>query len=233
MHTLKATTKERLEMLASCPLFQDLHAEELSALARVVSPREYDRGDMLFFQGDRADGFYIIVGGRVEIHRRAPNGRRQLLRVFGPGELCGEVPVFQGGSFPATATAAENVRALWVPGEKFLDVADRHGEILLEMLAVLSLRLRRFVNLIDDLSLKEVSARLAKHLLDLSVKTACDVVTIETTKTLLAGRLGTVSETLSRTLKKMQKRAVIEVRGRTVTILDRDALTALAAGVKL
>ena len=102
------------------------------------------------------------------------------------------------------------------------------------MLAVLSGRLRHLVQLVEDLSLKEVSARLAKYLLDLSLRgDGGAVVVLETTKTVLASRLGTVAETLSRTLTRMQRRGIIRVQGRTIAITDADGLQALAAGMKL
>jgi CRP/FNR family transcriptional regulator len=99
------------------------------------------------------------------------------------------------------------------------------------MLATLSRRLRRFVGLIDDLALKDVSARLARHLLELAEVAGGDQIELETTKVVLASRLGTVAETLSRTLRKMQRKKLIVVDGRRITILDEDGLQDIADGV--
>jgi len=107
-------------------------------------------------------------------------------------------------------------------------------EILFSMLGVLSTRLRHLVQLVDDLSLKEVSARLAKHLLDLSARAGgIRTVELETSKAMLAGRLGTIAETLSRTLAKLKRRGIVRVHRHRVTILDPAKLQALAAGMKL
>lgn len=104
---------------------------------------------------------------------------------------------------------------------------------MLTILATLSRRLRRFVGLIDDLSLKDVSARLAKYLLELAEREGRDVVTLSTTKSVLASRLGTIAETLSRTFRKLQSREMIDVHDRTIRIVNREALRDIAEGMKL
>lgn len=233
MKTIRANLETRRDLLRSSELFAGVPEEACGELASGTSLRAFEAGEFLFQQGETADGFYVVAEGRVKICRFAPDGREQVLHVMGPGDLCGEVPVFQGGRYPASAIAAGAGRGLYVPGDRFLALAESHPEVLLEMLAVLSMRLRRFVALIDDLSLKEISARLAKHLLDLRARQGADTVRLETTKTLLAGRLGTVAETLSRTFGKMQRRCMIESGGKTIRLLDADALAALAAGEKL
>lgn len=202
-------------------------------MAAVSLPRAYEDGEMLFLQGDRAEGFFVVGEGHIRVCRLGRDGREQTLHRLGAGEVCGEVPVFQGGRYPATAMAEGDLTALYVPGDAFLALAEEEPGLLLEMLAVLARRLRRFVDLVDDLALKEISARVAKHLLDLRVRQAGETVRLETAKQALAARLGTVAETLSRTLGKMQKRGIVAVEGRTVRILDRDGLDALAAGAKL
>jgi len=161
------------------------------------------------------------------------DGREQILHMFGAGEICGEVPVFEGEAYPASAVAVDTLETLYVPRKDFLALGKRRPEILLEMLAVLSLRLRRFVHLIDDLSLKEVSARVAKYLLDLHARAETETVQLDSTKATLASRLGTIAETLSRTLRKMQQRKVIDVAGRQITIVDREELIELAAGKRV
>jgi CRP/FNR family transcriptional regulator, dissimilatory nitrate respiration regulator len=228
-----STMQSHAAILGACPVFSALPPRELEALGAIGLERVFDTGDYLFHQGVRAQGFYAVAAGRVRVHCVGADGREQILRVFGPGEICGEVPVFQGTTYPASAAATEPTRALYLPGDAFRRLARRYPDMLFSMLADLSLRLRRFVQLIDDLSLKEVSARLAKHLLDASVRAGQQTFTLATTKAMLAARIGTVPETLSRILRKMQKRRMIDVDGRSITILDRDALLDLAAGMKL
>ncbi len=225
---------ERLARLQDCPLFSGLPEDELRLLAKLAGRRDYAAGESLFRQGDRAEGFYVVVKGQLKVCRLGREGREQVLHILGPGEVCGEVPVFQGGHYPATAMAVGSLSTLYIPGDKFLELGLRQPEILLEMLAILSVRLRGFVRLIDDLSLQEISARLAKHLLDLEARQGhAGELRLECAKTVLAARLGTVAETLSRTLRKLQDRQIVTVTGKTVRLLDREALQDVAAGMKL
>jgi len=225
---------DRAAIVCMAPNFEGLADAGARALAEVGALREYSEGEYLFQQDEKAMGFHIVVDGAVNVLRVNPDGRQQVLHVFeGGGELCGEVPVFEGSTYPAAAVATESTRTLYLPRDALLAVARKHPEILLKMLATLSMRLRRFVTLIDDLSLKDVSSRLAKHLLDLAAQGGSSRVTLKTTKTVLASQLGTIAETISRTFRKLQSLEIIDVRGRRIMILDEAALREVAAGMKI
>lgn len=233
MQTVRSNLKERTGILHRCSLFDRLSPRELEDVARMSIVRAYANDEYVFIQDEKAHGFYVVADGRLKVHRMGVDGREQILHMFGAGEMCGEVPVFEGEAYPASAAAVGPLHALYLPRREFLALGKRRPEILMEMLAVLSLRLRRFVHLIDDLSLKEVSARLAKYLLDLHAHGGSAMVELDSSKATLAARLGTIAETLSRTLRKMQQRKVIDVDGRRVTIMDRERLIELAAGERL
>ncbi len=231
MRTKPVDAAVKAMMLRASSVFNGISAAGLQILAQVAMWREYEAGEPLFHQDGVADGFFVLVDGSITVYRTGLDGRQQILHVFeDAGEVCGEVPVFEGGSYPASADAAGNVRALYLPRAGFLEVTRRHPEILLEMLAVLSRRLRRFVGLIDDLSLKDVSARLAKSLLVYSTDVHDDAFELTISKGMLASRLGTIAETLSRTLRKLQQAGVIAVEGRTIRILKRERLEMMAEG---
>ena len=230
MKELTLNQASRAERLAECGALQPLPADALDSLARAARIRQFEPGEMLLLQDTPAEGFYALLEGKVKVHRLGPEGRNQVIGVLSAGELLGEVPVFQGTGYPASAEAIGPVAAAWVPGETFLELAEAHPDMLLEMLAVLAQRLRRMVGLIEQLSLMEVPARLAKHLLDLRSRTRADRVRLETSKRMLAGRLGTSAETLSRTLRKLQQRKMIDVSGPYVTVRDVEGLLAVAAG---
>ncbi|HRU05386.1 MAG TPA: Crp/Fnr family transcriptional regulator [Candidatus Brocadiia bacterium] len=233
MKSLRVSLDEKVKALGACPIFSGLAGTDLRRLAGVVSLRVFEAGELLFTQGAAAEGFYALVSGGARVFRFGQDGREQALHLFGPGELCGEVPVFHGGKYPASAAAQGETQAFYVPGKAFLDLAFERPGMLLEMLAELSSRLRRFVGLIDDLSLKEAPARLAKALLDMRVQQGRDDVRLEMAKGALASRLGVNAATLSRTFRKMEDRGVIAVKGRTIRVLDAAGLGALAAGEKL
>jgi CRP/FNR family transcriptional regulator len=233
MQRLASTAEERAEALAACPLFADLSAADLRALAGVAVRRGYEKGETLFLQGRPAEGFFLPVAGRVRVSRYSAEGREQVLHLFGPGEPVGEVPVFEGGAYPATATAQEALESLYLPREGFRRLAGESPELLLRLLGCLAGRLRHFVELVDDLALKEVAARLARHLLVLSAAAGeADRVELESSKAVLAARLGTLAETLSRTLGRLQERGLVAVDGRRIELRDRRALADLAAGVE-
>jgi CRP/FNR family transcriptional regulator len=147
--------------------------------------------------------------------------------------MCGEVAMFEGKTYPATAQAMADGRTLYLGRADFLEAARNRPELLLTMLGVLSRRLRRFVELIDDLSLKEVSTRLARRLCEMAAGKAGDTVALQATKATLAAQIGTIPETLSRTLARMQQRGVLRVTRKEIVIANRKALEALAEGEKL
>lgn len=233
MRQTDAPLDARAAMLARFDLFEPMDEADRRLLAGALAVRAFAANEVLFTQDDPAEGFYGVVSGRVKVHRIGADGREQILHLFGPGQVVGEVAVFQGGAYPAGAIALEKSETLYFPRAAFLEVGRERPEVLLAMLGILSTRLRRFVNLIDDLALKEVSARLAKYVLDRAVRAGADEVRLDIPKATLAARLGTIAETLSRTLTKMQNRGFIAVDGRTIQVLDHAGLESLAAGEKL
>ena len=234
MKRITEPIEKRIEWLSACSLFSELSSDYVTALAEVSHARVYEPGEVLFHGGANADGLHIIVDGRVKVCRYGADGREQVLHIFEGGEPCGEVAVFEGRVFPATAEAIAPSRSLFILRDDFLGIARKRPELLLGMLAVLSRRLRRFVDMIDDLSLKEVSTRLAGHLLQLSAASVKkNVVELGTSKVMLASRLGVVAETLSRTLARMQSKGIIQVEGRRVMLKDIETLERLAKGEKL
>jgi len=224
----------KIEQIAQVVLFQGLPEEQLKKVAAIALEQKFKRGDTLFLEGAVAAGFYTIVAGKVKIFKLSLDGKEQILHIFGPGECFGEVPVFAGGNFPAHAEALEETRVLFFPRNGFAELIRNEPSLAMNMLAVLSMRLRQFTHLIEDLSLKEVPSRLAVYLLYLSDRRGkAAAVNLDITKGQLASLLGTIPETLSRILNKMSQIELIEVQGRKIKLLDRQALENLAAGEKL
>ncbi len=215
----------KLSVIASNRLFQGLPENELSAIDRIAVEKRYGRGETIFFEGDEGNGFYLVMDGRVKVFKMSLQGKEQILHIFGEGEPFGEVPVFHGQPFPATAEALVKTRVLFFPRKEFVQVVTQSPSIALNMLAVLSMRLRRFASQIESLSLKEVPARLASYLLYLSEEQGgVDSIELEISKGQLASLLGTIPETLSRIFGKMSEEGLIEVQGRNIHLLDRTGL---------
>lgn len=221
------------DRLRHIPLFEGLPDRELEALASITITKRYSRGNTIFSEGESAAGFHVLTYGKVKIFKISPDGKEQILHVFGPGEPFGEVPVFEGRSYPANALALEDCRSLFFPRTDFVHLIERMPSLALNMLAELSRRLRRFTVLIDALSLKEVPGRLAGHLLHLSEQQdGADAVRLDVTKRHLAAMLGTIPETLSRIVARMDQAGFITSDGKTFTLRDRKALTELRDGVR-
>ncbi|MDH3328111.1 MAG: Crp/Fnr family transcriptional regulator [Desulfobulbaceae bacterium] len=213
------------KIIAESILFSGLSEGELEKIARIAVPKSFGRGEAVFFEGDEGNGFYMVLEGRVKIFKMSMEGKEQILHIFGPGEPFGEVPVFHGQPFPANAMALVKSKLIFFPRREFIDLVTANPSLALNMLAMLSLRLRRFANQIESLSLKEVPGRLAAYLLYLSEEQGPAAhVTLDIPKGQLASLLGTIPETLSRIFSKMTDEGLIRVEGRTIYIDDFEGL---------
>jgi CRP/FNR family transcriptional regulator, dissimilatory nitrate respiration regulator len=220
------------KQLSNIPLFQGLEPQYLQTLARIAIKKFFKRGETVFAEGDPGIGFHIITSGRIKVYKTSPDGKEQILHIMSQGEPFGEVPVFTGQRFPAYAEALADTNTLFIPRDDFINLIRTEPSVALSMLSVLSLRLKRFTSLIEDLSLREVPGRLAAYLLYLSERDKeTDEINLEISKTQLASILGTIPETLSRILARMTKEAIIESDDkRHIRICDRSAIEELAAG---
>ena len=215
--------------LARCLLFAELPEEQLAWVAEIARVRRYGRQEAVFFEGDGADGFYLVAEGRVKVFKQSAEGREQILHILGPGEVFGEVPVLHGSPrFPANATCLEKSVLLFIPRQGFVELVQDHPSLALRMLAILALRLRRFTAQVEALSLQEVPARLAGHLLYLRDEQGGRRIDLTIPKGQLASLLGTTPETLSRIFARMSESGAIRVQGRIVTIEDEERLLEFA-----
>lgn len=215
----------KLQYITGCDLFNGLPQEQLEKIAEIGVSKKYGRGTSIFFEGDDGDGFYLIAEGKVKVFKLSLSGKEQILHIFGGGEIFGEVPVFNGTPFPATAQTLASSQLIYFPRKSFIELITRYPSISLNMLAILSLRLRRFTTQIENLSLKEVPQRLAGYLLYLMDEQGNhQQVTLDISKGQLASLLGTIPETLSRIFAKMGEEGLIAVKGREIEILDQDGL---------
>jgi CRP/FNR family transcriptional regulator len=215
-------------------LFKGLSPEQLDEISAIVVERKYRRGELIFMEGDGADGFYIVADGQVKIFKTSLEGKEQILHIYGPGNPFGEVPVFSGSKFPANALALISSQILFLPRNAFVELIARHPSLSMNMLGELSMRLREFTVQIENLSLKEVPSRLASYLIYLArEQNTQDRVTLNISKGQLAGLLGTIPETLSRIFAKMTGQALIRVEAKDIHLLDPAGLEELAATGKL
>ncbi len=216
-------------VVSSIPLFNGLSAGQVEAITAIATEKRYARNQTVFSEGEPARGFYIIAEGKVKIFKLSLDGKEQILHIYGPGDPFGEVPMFAGGKFPANAQALVASRLIFLPRRDFARLLAVHPSLAMNMLAVLSRRLREFTVQIENLSLKEVPGRLAAYLLYLSTEQDdSDRVQLPISKGQLASLLGTIPETLSRIFAKMTDQGMINVQGRRITIANRQAMEELA-----
>ena len=201
---------------------------QLKVLSSIAVRLTFKREDMIFHDGDKGDGIYIVETGKIKVFKLSLDGREQILHIYGPGHMFGEVPVFQGKSFPASSMTLEPSNIIFLPRDRFVALISTTPALSMNILADLSRRLRAFTIQIEALSLKEVPARLAAYILTLSKEQKNSVqVHLPISKALLSNLIGTTPETISRMLKKMGDAGLIRVQTRTIKILDKEGLIEL------
>jgi len=221
--------KTTLNVIAQTPLFKGLPQNQLQDIQKIAIEKQVAKGETIFLDGENCNGFYLIVSGMVKIFKLSADGKEQILHFFGPSEPIGEVPVFSGQPFPANAEAILNCHLIFFPRHAFVHLISSNPSLSLNMLAILSLRLREFTIQIESLSLKEVPARLAAYLIYLSSEQRKEnSVTLSISKGQLASLLGTIPETLSRIFAKMTEQGFIKVKGKTIQLIDLAGLKNLS-----
>ncbi len=226
------------ELLKQCPLFAGLKPEDLRRIRAVASLRKVGKKEILFGEGEEAKGFYVILSGKIKLYKMSSDGKEQILHVVSAPDAFAEAALFLEGSYPAFAEALADSQLLFFPKREFIQLIERNPQLSINMIVSLSHFLRRFASLIEELSLKEVSSRVAKYFIDLSIRSSKEgknprEVELDLNKSQLASKLGTISETLSRTLTKMKAKEVIDVKKNKILILNQKLLEEMASGVKI
>lgn len=220
-------------------LFKGLSESQLERIQSITVEQHYKKGDAIFWEGDEGTGFFIVSKGMVKIFKVSSEGKEQILHIYGPGHPFGEVAVFAGQSFPANAQAVEESDLFFFSRKAFIDLIAKHPSLALNMLAILSMRLRQFTVQVENLSLKEVPGRLASYLIYLANEHMKDTpfgsnqVMLPISKGQLASLLGTIPETLSRILNRMSAQGIITVQGATIVLENREALESLVINGRL
>ena len=223
-----------LKIISSIPLFQNVQEEDLKKIRAIAVDKFFNKGRTVFSEGDKGNGFYLVADGKVKIYKVSMDGKEQILHIYGPGSPFGEVAVFAGKNFPANAETLLKSHLLFFPRAAFIELISDNPSLSLNMLAMLSMRLRQFTVQVENLSLKEVPGRLASYLIYLTREQGTEeIVALPVSKGQLASLLGTIPETLSRILGKMSMSGLIAVDGREIKLLDLTGLVDLAENGKL
>ena len=217
------------EVLRRVPLFAELSETELKFLAERAVPRRYAPGELVFTESDPCGGLFVVESGTVRLFKTSAGGREQVLTIEKPGNSIAELPVFDGGKYPASAAAVEEAQLLFVSKQDFHSLCLTHPAVALKVIRVVGARLRRLVYIIEELSFTTVRSRLISLLLRLAREQARGAtgevqITLPATNQELASHIGTVRELVSRNLSRLQAEGLIKLDGRTVTIPKLAAL---------
>jgi CRP-like cAMP-binding protein len=220
------------EILRKALLFANLPPDDLRCLADIAILRRCEKKKTIFREGDRADGFFIVSAGSVKVFKLSEDGKEQVLHIVGPGQSFAEATVFEGGTFPAHAEALDDSELAFLPKKQFIDLLERNPRIALRMMSSLSKWLKRMTDLVESIALRDVESRLVRYLSEEMKNRGVapkdgTVYELNIGKKVLASRLGTVPETFSRTLKKLQEEGKIRVKGKQILILKADSLFSL------
>jgi len=215
--------------LGKVPLFSGLSESELGFLLARVGVRHYAAGQTVFSEGEPCAGLYVVESGSVRIFKSSAGGREQVLSVEGPGGSVAELPVFDGGSYPASVVAIEDSVLLFVSKDDFQALCVAHPQVALKVLKVVGTRLRRLVGIIEELSFTTVRHRLGAYLLRLAQSDGTRIkegvqVTLPANNQELAAQIGTVRELISRNLSRFQAEGLITLDGRTLVIRNMKKL---------
>lgn len=219
------------ETLKKVPIFSGLTDAELQFLAQRTVPRHYQQGEIVFSEGEPCSGLYVVDSGHIRIFKSSASGREQVLGIEGPGSSVAELPIFDGGSYPASVAAIRDATLLFVSKQDFQQLCLSHPQVALKVLRVVGARLRRLVGIIEELSFTTVRHRLASFLVRAAKQEGKRTpngieITLPASNQELASQIGTVRELVSRNLSRFQAEGMIEIDGREVTLRDLKALEA-------
>lgn len=221
------------DSLRKIPLFSELSIKHLRQITSVSKLKRFLKHEILFKEDDYYTGFYILLKGVIKVYKISNAGKESIVHIIRPFNVFADIPLFEGGNYPVNAEALKESLALFIPKEKFLFLIKENSDLCLKMLAGFAKRLKSLVNQLEDLTSKEIPNRLAKYILKEIKSAGTDklpepFVKLSVPKSTIAAYLGTITETLSRTFKKLQNEGIIKVSGKKIFVTDPKRLRELA-----
>jgi len=223
------------ESLEHTALLAGLDEAGREALAAMAVARHAAAGTPLFREGEPADGFYVVLDGRVKVYKLSPDGRQQILHVFGPGQAFAEAAMFAAETFPAFAETLAESRLAFFPRDRFVKGLAERPALALGLITSLARLCHQLAGLVEQLALSDVAGRLARYLVDLARRKGVALeagsrLRLDLPKAELARHLGTAPETLSRALGRLAAADLLTVDGGTLVLRRAEGLEAMASG---
>jgi CRP/FNR family transcriptional regulator len=221
-----AHVKTPCDLVHAFPFFAGLDEPTYDELLAGAATRRYEKGETLFLEGEHCKGLFLVQSGVIKIYKLSESGKEQILTLARSGDSVAELPLFDDGPYPASASAMEDSTLLFIPAATFNELLLKRPQLCRSIITALAQRLRKLVGLVEDLSLRHVRERLARLLIEESGGKR--VFRLAYTNEELAARLGSVRDVVSRTLSALQADGLIRLEGRRVEILDPRELAELA-----
>jgi len=217
-----------LEFLRQIPYFAGLSDPELERVRPLVRARSFQRGDVILLEGEPCQAIYFIRAGRVKVFKTSPEGKEQVLKIMKPGDTFNEVPVFDCGPNPASAEAMDDTSVYLISGGDMQRLMREIPAISSNVIRILASRLRHLVELVEDLSFRHVTGRVAKILLQHARDSSAIDGGSRLTQQQMATMAGTAREMVGRALKGLEQAGAIRIERGRIAILNRDLLERLS-----
>lgn len=224
MQSLKIDNREKLNTLRANIFFRGLGDESLDELAASTTLRRFERGEVLFWEGDPCAGLHIIQTGSVKLFRVSPLGRQHIIRVIQEGDTCNEVPVFDGGENPVNVEALEET-TVWVVDSRAVQALMRKDPAFMQKtIQNLARMMRHLVEMVSEMAFYQVTHRLARLIGEIPPEDLRGDGPTRWTQDQLAARLGTVREVVARSLRELERSGAINIENRRIFIKDNEVL---------
>jgi CRP-like cAMP-binding protein len=217
-----------IEMLRKISYFSTLSPDELAQIATVTAEHHYNRGDLILIEGETEGALYYVCSGLIKVFKASPEGKEQVLRLIGPGYTFNDVPALDGGPNPASAAAVEPASVYVIRRSGLRKLITTRPEVAEAVVLTLAKTLRHLVALVEDLSLRHVTARVAKILLAQEISAQQSQQVHRLTQTEMAALVGSTREVVGRALKELETAGAIEMRHGQAVVLNRERLRMIA-----
>ena len=218
MKSIESKASEKLKILKGNEYFDELSESILKDIAEHMHLREYQRGDVLFWEGDPCDGLHIVEHGSAKIFKLSPQGRQYIVRILQEGDTFSEVPAFDEGTNPVNVEALETCRVWVINNQKLHELIMAHPVFAQKVLVNFGKMLRGMVRMVSEMAFYQVTHRLARLIAEMRQEKSAPHWTQEQ----LAARLGTVREVVARSMKELERSGAIKVEDRRIQIIDQE-----------
>lgn len=224
---LEASGKSKL--LHHCPICAGLGSESLTAIAHIATEKTYEKGQSLMQEGEKSDGFFLVLEGKVRVFKSSPSGREKVLLIAETGMTFGENALFGEGKFLEMAIALAKTSVLLIPRQEFLILLEKNPGLSFQLMEALSMWIKRLSSSVENDAFLSARDKTARFLFELSARLQSDIVELPAKKKEIADQLGLAPETFSRALHDFSELNVIQIEKRKIKILDIEQLEELSS----